>query len=160
METDMALSEYVPEHLAKAASDYLMENGGGPTDYTVDGECSMCGECCTCFLPLLRSEVPRLEKLAEGLVPYMPKSGNRGIDLSLMCPFLWKRGSRLICRIYDQRPAICRAYRCDWDAQGKIQCRALCEGIDVFAFERDDVVDMDAWELFGGRGRWQGCSTI
>lgn len=149
----MALSGHVPEYLAKAASDFLVE-GNGTTDYTVNGECSGCGECCTSFLPLLRDEVPKLMSLASRFEPYMP-TGNAG-DISLMCPFLWERGGGKICRIYDDRPAICRAFKCDWDIAGKIQCACLREGIDVFAFERDDVVDMDLWELFGGRERWYG----
>ncbi len=150
----MALSDKIPDKLARAAQEHINEYGSGPTDYTVDGKCSKCGECCACFLPLLKREIPVLKTLARSMRPYMPKSGNGGVDISLLCPFLWEHDGGLVCRIYDQRPAICRAYRCDWDVQGKIQCRALCVGIDAFAFDNDEVVDMDMWELFGGRGEW------
>lgn len=73
--------------------------------YTARGTHEGCGECCSRFLPLSRSEEAILRNRAK-------RDGIRGeaAGLDMMCPFL-DLESRL-CGCYDVRPVICRVYDC------------------------------------------------
>lgn len=84
-------------------------------DYTVNGECCQCGECCGNILPLTEKEKKEIRRYikANGI-----KERREMIPLAepvydMTCPFLQPRKKDHKCSIYEVRPEICRAYRCD-----------------------------------------------
>lgn len=80
------------------------------TDYTTDGRCSGCGQCCSSALPLSRSEVARIRAYVKKHgIREQHRHGMQGIDLS--CPFRDEASRK--CLIYDVRPDICRAFQCN-----------------------------------------------
>ena len=83
------------------------------TDFTIDGECSNCGACCSNYLPLSREDIDRISRYikkhnikpsAHG-IPY-----NAGVDM--ICPFMVADKEHK-CRIYHVRPKICRLFYCN-----------------------------------------------
>ena len=81
-------------------------------DFTCNGECSKCGQCCSAFLPLTRTEFKRLRKLAKKQGIYV----HEGADVDCTCPFLDGNNR---CSIYEDRPMICRLFTChEWQKKG------------------------------------------
>lgn len=80
-------------------------------DFTKDGKCSNCGQCCSDFLPLSNEEILRIKR-------YIKKHGIKeqrhnylqGIDIT--CPFRSEAEQK--CLIYEIRPAICRQFMCNY----------------------------------------------
>ena len=83
------------------------------TDFTKNGKCSNCGECCTRFLPISSKEkkeiIRYLEKHDISLTlfsfPY-----NFDQSLVLLCPF--RDDGYKKCLIYPVRPSICKNTIC------------------------------------------------
>ena len=79
-------------------------------DFTKDGKCSNCGECCSNCLPLSEAEIKRIKA-------YIKKHGIKeqrhnvmsGVDMT--CPF--RDNANRKCLIYEIRPAICREFMCN-----------------------------------------------
>ena len=67
----------------------------------INGECSKCGRCCSDILPLTSAEIRYMKKKAKNIKPTFRE---------MTCPFLSLDNS---CLIYNNRPYICRTYRCD-----------------------------------------------
>lgn len=101
----------------------------GVYDFTRDGKCSGCGNCCTNLLPMSQKEVDVIRKYvkenhireARKMVPLAKPA------LDLNCPFL-DMGKREKCQIYSVRPAICRAFICS-DPEGAKKCKELYDEI-------------------------------
>lgn len=89
--------------------------------FTDRGSCDGCGECCGQYLPLTKKEIKRLKRYVRrnGVkpTPEFLRYGDKYI-FSCLCPFL---GSDRRCMVYDVRPAICRAYRCDRHKTGTME---------------------------------------
>ena len=83
----------------------------GCYNYTKNGECSKCGACCGCFLPLSKKEIREIKRLviANKIEPHKIPVVCMSIDLT--CPFLDLKTH--LCSIYDNRPHICRVFKCD-----------------------------------------------
>lgn len=77
------------------------------TDFTVDGVCSCCGECCSNYLPLTVFEFNRLKSWVRR-TKFKPEFIYDVLDIT--CPFLDKELSRCVC--YDIRPEICKIFTC------------------------------------------------
>jgi Fe-S-cluster containining protein len=82
-------------------------------DFTIDGKCSNCGECCTTFLVLSDQEEKTIRNYVkkhhiETVCNVKPPMW-RTIDLT--CPFL-DRSREHKCLIYNVRPLICRKFIC------------------------------------------------
>lgn len=79
------------------------------TDFTKNGECSKCGNCCGKYLPLTTYEIDRIKA-------YIKKHNikehinNFAYGLDMTCPFL---NDKQMCNIYKVRPQICRCFKCD-----------------------------------------------
>jgi hypothetical protein len=75
------------------------------TDYTINGKCSCCGNCCSDLLVLTETEISKIKKLVEkeGIKPVLHEKNN------FSCPFLNLENR---CNIYEKRPWICRSYLC------------------------------------------------
>ena len=76
-------------------------------DYTVCGNCSNCGECCSDTLFLDDEEIKQID---DYLKEHKVSQHNTGKD-NFICPFrnqLLKK-----CDIYEVRPYICRFFKCN-----------------------------------------------
>lgn len=85
----------------------------GVFDFTINGECSNCGQCCSNFLPVSNKEIKNIhryiqkKKISEQK-HFVPAASQ---TLDWTCPF--RDNSERKCVIYNVRPAICRDFRCD-----------------------------------------------
>lgn len=97
--------------------EIIGEMKSGVYDFTVDGECSNCGACCSNLLPISGKEIKAIHRFISKrggkeqrhIIPTVEKV----IDCT--CPFRDNTGRR--CVIYPVRPAICRDFRCDKPAK-------------------------------------------
>lgn len=86
-------------------------------DFTVDGKCSNCGNCCIGILPISSSEIAVIKayiekhNIKEQTVCY-PVSGP---TIDATCPF--RSMSEKKCLIYPVRPWICRNFLCNQSPQ-------------------------------------------
>lgn len=82
----------------------------GCYNFTKNGKCSKCGNCCSALLPLKSSEIAALRRLIKkrGIKPHEQPKVVVAVDLT--CPFLTDDN---LCSIYDERPFICRIFKCD-----------------------------------------------
>lgn len=93
--------------------EIMDEMKSGVYDFTVGGECSNCGACCSNYLPISAKEVKAIRRFIakrgvkeqRHIIPTVEKV----IDCT--CPFRDNSGRR--CVIYQVRPAICRDFKCD-----------------------------------------------
>ena len=86
------------------------------TDFTNNGECIRCGNCCSDFLPLSKREIKdirryikkhNIKRQAHTFVPL-----NITADaLDATCPFYSHLEKK--CVIYETRPDICREFKCN-----------------------------------------------
>ena len=106
----------------------LSDMKNGVCDFTKDGKCSNCGQCCSNFLPISQKE-------ADAIARYMKKNGikehiNRPPTtqptMDWTCPF--RNEAERKCDIYPVRPAICRDFKCDKPAKGIMADRGMYEG--------------------------------
>ena len=97
--------------IAQVADD--MENN--LYNFTKNGTCSQCGNCCSNFLPLSADEVVTINNYVvnnniKECIHALPVAG-RVIDAT--CPFLDMEKPKEKCRIYPVRPLICRKFICN-----------------------------------------------
>lgn len=83
----------------------------GIIDFTHEGKCSRCGQCCCNYIPLSSGEIKEIKRYVK---KYHIKEHINGapmapISWDLSCPFF----SGHECIIYPVRPAICRNFQCD-----------------------------------------------
>lgn len=97
--------------------EMIAESKKGPFDFTKNGECSNCGQCCSNFLPIAATEMKEIiryvkkHKIREqhAILPTAEPS----IDLT--CPFRSEVSKS--CLIYPVRPTICRMFMCNQDRE-------------------------------------------
>lgn len=102
-------------------------------NYTIDGKCSKCGNCCSDILPLSDDEIRRIRKYvrqngireSKHLIPV----ANPVLDMT--CPF--RDNGKKICTIYDVRPEICRQFICNNEQRAKMNRKRLRVGRRVFS---------------------------
>lgn len=99
----------------------------GCYNFTNNGKCSKCGSCCSTLLPLKESEIKRLRKIIKmrHLKPHEQPKVVMAIDLT--CPFLTDDN---LCSIYDDRPWICKIFKCDSEPDVE-EFKHINEPIDV-----------------------------
>lgn len=79
-------------------------------DFTVNGKCSNCGQCCSNCLPLSEVEIRRIKAyIKKHNLKEQRHNFASGIDMT--CPFRDERNKK--CTIYEIRPAICREFMCN-----------------------------------------------
>lgn len=105
-----------------SAEEYNSNKDKEGNDYTVDGKCSNCGGCCANIIPLTEPEFNKLRRIvAEGdMKPITiadhpdfewPDDGQPLYDMT--CPFMEYGEHGMKCRIYKQRPKVCKLYLCN-----------------------------------------------
>lgn len=86
-------------------------------NFCKNGECSRCGECCTPFIPMTKSEVKTVREYVKKNPQIKERALNQpffeGNDVYVKCCFYDK--DKKECMIYPIRPFICRAYKCNQD---------------------------------------------
>lgn len=87
-------------------------NHNNHKDYTINNECSNCGNCCTSILPMTQAELSRIKKYVKKQkikiqISNFPLSNVR----DLTCPFRNNTSNK--CLIYHIRPMICKDYICN-----------------------------------------------
>ena len=81
----------------------------GITDYTCNGKCSSCGQCCGDILHLSHREIKRIkEYVKKNKIEATPKSI---FYIDNTCPFRDNENKK--CKIYEVRPDICREFICN-----------------------------------------------
>lgn len=92
-----------------------MTNNSNLIDYTKDGKCSCCGQCCSNYLPMTDVELKHLISWAKKH-RYQPLVVEDTLDVT--CPFLDKTTSKCVC--YDVRPEVCRRFTCKSAISGSV----------------------------------------
>lgn len=76
-------------------------------DFSCNGKCSCCGECCSCFLPVTQNEINVIQKyIIEHKI--RPQKQLLVMENKLTCPYY--NGKK--CLIYEVRPLICKEFYC------------------------------------------------
>lgn len=79
-------------------------------DFTKDGQCSCCGECCKDIIVSDFNEIMKIRKFVKqrNIRPQVHPVGPNSVDMT--CPFLnWDTH---MCNIYPVRPKICKEFLC------------------------------------------------
>ncbi len=95
---------------AEEIQDFL-QNGYKSIDFTCNGKCSKCGECCGFVLPLDKQDKEKIENyvIKNKIFPHKLKLV---MEQKLQCPY-YTGNKEKGCAIYEARPKICRIYKCD-----------------------------------------------
>ena len=88
-------------------------------NYTKDGKCSGCGNCCSNLLPMSRKEIEvihrHIDKNDIKESKHMLVLAKPALDMT--CPF--RNNDKGICSIYEVRPEICKQFICDSEKRAK-----------------------------------------
>ena len=87
----------------------------GVYDFTKDGKCTGCGECCGNFLPLSGREIKDIKRY---IAKHHIKECRHAAPLAKpaedwLCPFLDGAKPKDKCTIYPVRPEICKEFQCN-----------------------------------------------
>lgn len=101
----------------------------GLYDFTNNGKCSECGNCCSRYLPLNNHEINTIRRYIE---KHHIKQQKHAVNVyanpmfDVTCPFLDDTKPNHKCTIYDVRPMICREFKCDaWRDENNIPKRKI-----------------------------------
>ena len=81
----------------------------GVYNFTDNGKCTSCGNCCTALLPMTKEELKTIQRFVKR--KHLQIEKHEGADFDLTCPF--RNEEKKICMIYPIRPHICRDFKCD-----------------------------------------------
>ena len=80
------------------------------TDFTENGKCSNCGECCSDLLRLSKYEISIIKRyIKKHNIKEQRHNAMVGYDMT--CPFRDEANKR--CLIYNVRPQICKSFMCN-----------------------------------------------
>ena len=85
------------------------------SDFTNNGVCSRCGQCCSNFIPLTAEEVQRLREICKRPDTMVQIKTIPDGRVMMLCPFLimHPESNFTECSIYEERPSVCRIFKCD-----------------------------------------------
>lgn len=108
--------------------EVLRDMKNGVYDFTVNGECSNCGACCSDFLPVSDGEVNAIRRYIKkhGIKPHKKTPPTAEPTVDMTCPF--RNDLERKCDIYPVRPAICRDFRCDKPRKEIMANKAMYHG--------------------------------
>lgn len=91
----------------------LEDEASGVKNFTKNGECSGCGNCCANFLPVSDVEIKRIRAYMKkhGITEQICRFPTAKPIVDIQCPFRDDMNQK--CTIYPVRPAICQDFRCD-----------------------------------------------
>lgn len=92
-----------------------MEISNKITDFTKDGECSRCNQCCGGVLPITQLELKTIRRYVreKNIKPVASLAAIMVKPFDMSCPF----AASGKCNIYEVRPQICRLFICSMDAE-------------------------------------------
>ena len=105
-----------------------MENG--TYDFTKNGECTCCGNCCSNLLPMTDDEISIIKQYIKSHGVKEQKRNFLNANIDLTCPFLDDSKEKK-CTIYEVRPRVCRDFICcpekrpPVDFKFAMQCRPI-----------------------------------
>lgn len=84
------------------------------TDFTCNGTCSQCGNCCPNILPVTEKEIKRIHAYIKqhNIKPHVIGIPLANTTVDVTCPFLRMDRKTERCSIYPVRPSICRCFIC------------------------------------------------
>ena len=89
-------------------AEILNDMKHGVYNFTKNGKCTKCGNCCTALLPMTKDELKTIQRYVKRKHILIVRHIG-GLDLT--CPF--RNDDLGICTIYEIRPQICRDFQCD-----------------------------------------------
>lgn len=104
-------------------------------DFTLNGKCSNCGQCCSNLLPLSDREIRTIKS-------YIKKRGiteqrhNVLMGRDMTCPF--RDDANKKCLIYAVRPQICRSFMCNHKKEDIINSKIHFHQINKVVFMRNE----------------------
>jgi Fe-S-cluster containining protein len=81
----------------------------GVYNFTQNGKCINCGNCCTALLPITKEELKTIQRFVKR--KHLQIEKHTVADVDLTCPF--RNEEKRICMIYNIGPQICRDFKCD-----------------------------------------------
>lgn len=137
--------------------EIIADMKSGVMDFTVDGKCSNCGQCCSNYLPIGEHEVDNIRKYIKkhGIKEIKRFSPHRDM-VDMVCPF--RSDVERKCLIYPVRPAICRDFQCDKPRKNIEADKAMYHGkfrvVNMRAefFNGDTGYEALLRVMFGGEG--------
>lgn len=112
-------------------------------NFTKDGKCSSCGNCCSNILPMSQKEI---RTIRDYIHKHHIHECNHVIPVAkdtydMTCPF--RDNGKQICTIYPVRPEICRLFICDSEKRAKYNRKLIGQTRTVVAvreeFYGDDI---------------------
>ena len=90
----------------------LNDFSAGVHDFTTDGACSQCGQCCGDILPLSQKEIDQIRRYVRknGIKAEVHCPPTVAPVADYTCPFRNEMLKK--CNIYEIRPLICRDFIC------------------------------------------------
>lgn len=79
-------------------------------DFTCNGRCSNCGNCCVPYLPITKQEYKTIKRYIKKHNIKEIRPIREGNDVYISCPFRDYKNKR--CTIYPVRPEVCRKFLC------------------------------------------------
>ena len=105
------------------------------TDFTIDGKCSGCGECCSNMLPMSADEVRQIKTyIKKHNIKEQRHNFLQGIDMT--CPFRDELNRK--CLVYEVRPAICREFVCNHTIEDIMKAQLDIHKINRVVFMRNE----------------------
>lgn len=82
-------------------------------NFTINGECSNCGSCCSNNLPVSAKEIKTIKRYIQkhGIKERLCRYPIATPIIDCVCPFRSETENK--CMIYEVRPEICRVFKCD-----------------------------------------------
>ena len=116
-------------------------------NYTKDGKCSGCGNCCSGILPLSRAEIKRIHEYVK---KHEIKEHHSGVAMMTgkvdgTCPFRDEVNRK--CDIYAIRPEICRCFVCNKAEKDVLRDRNRLQTCNKTVFMRSEFFGNDELKI-------------
>lgn len=117
-------------------------------NFTKDGKCSGCGNCCSGILPLSKAEIKRIH---EYMKTHEIKEHHSGVAMMTgkvdgTCPFRDEVNRK--CDIYEIRPEICRCFVCNKAEKDVLRDRNRLHACNKTVFVRSEFFGNDELKIF------------
>ena len=119
-----------------------------PVDFTDNGKCRDCGNCCGNIIPITKKDVERIKRyiIDHRIKPSKPiflKGPFARPTIHNECPFLLDQDDHR-CSIYPVRPAVCRIYTCHKNYEKELDS----EDMKVLADGGFDLMNRNMYATF------------
>lgn len=93
--------------------ELINEWSQGVHDFTKNGKCSQCGQCCSDILPLSKDEIKKIRRYIRDneIKEHVHRPPVNTPTFDITCPF--RNDAEKKCDIYKVRPMICKQFICN-----------------------------------------------